>query len=272
MSGRYDTLQSALLSRYPSPSWALFFEVHDKTGSHSRSADAIAMGLWKSRGLDLHGFEFKSDRGDWLRELKDPEKAERISTYCDYWWLVAGSDTVARLEEIPKNWGFLVKKGKHLQMLKGAPQLEATPITRDFLAALLRRAHESVMCDPKVTSAIEKAREEAKSRAEDNLKHDVVCAQRERDHQKAAIEEFEKASGIRIKEWEAGKLGEAVHLILRMKVGPERDGLLERVRSVRELLKTNLDDVEDGLTRLEQAFKASEPPGDKEKTRVVSGY
>ena len=33
-----------------------------------RYADAIAMNLWPSRGLAVHGFEIKISRGDWQRE------------------------------------------------------------------------------------------------------------------------------------------------------------------------------------------------------------
>ena len=45
--------------------------------------------VWPSRGLYLHGFEIKVHRNDWLRELKNPAKAEEIAGYCHFWWVVA---------------------------------------------------------------------------------------------------------------------------------------------------------------------------------------
>ena len=64
-------LQAALVKRHPPEAWALCFEVGDATGGgHTRWADAVAMSLWPSRGLHLHGFEIKASRSDWVKELK----------------------------------------------------------------------------------------------------------------------------------------------------------------------------------------------------------
>lgn len=85
------TIVEALRKRYPEPAYALITEVRNSTGyarSRTGYADAIAMGCWPSRGLDVQGFEFKTDRGDWLREWKNPIKADQFVKYCDYWWVV----------------------------------------------------------------------------------------------------------------------------------------------------------------------------------------
>src|SRR6266849_640871 len=104
-----DRIQAALRDRYPIRAWALFFEVADGTGAYQRGyADALAMSLYPSRGLDLHGFEVKTARQDWLNELKNPDKAERFAKFCDYFWLVTGSEEVAKKDEVPANWGLLV--------------------------------------------------------------------------------------------------------------------------------------------------------------------
>lgn len=69
----------ALAHRYPAPGYALLPQVANGTGyAASRHCDAIALSLWPSRGIRLHGFEIKVARSDWLRELKDPAKAEAI--------------------------------------------------------------------------------------------------------------------------------------------------------------------------------------------------
>jgi hypothetical protein len=119
--------------------YACLFEVSNGTGSNAqRSADIILMNLWPSRGMDLNGYEVKSSRSDWLRELKQPEKAWPVMQYMDRWFLLAAPG-VAKLDEIPSNWGFQEFDGKRVRTLKPAPKLEPKPITKTFLGSLLRR-------------------------------------------------------------------------------------------------------------------------------------
>lgn len=76
---------AAMRKTYCQPEWALFFEVGNATGFNARRhADAVAMNMYPSRGLVLHGFEFKASKSDWKRELANPQKAEEIAQYCDY--------------------------------------------------------------------------------------------------------------------------------------------------------------------------------------------
>lgn len=114
-----------LQKKFGPPEHCFLSEVRNSTG-HARTprtADALAFSLWPSRGLELHGFEIKVSRGDWLRELKNPAKADAIATYCDRWWIVAGDDkvVVSPEEELPKTWGLLVASDKGLKTVKAAP-------------------------------------------------------------------------------------------------------------------------------------------------------
>lgn len=139
-----DDVFSALRKRYPPPAWLLLEEVRNKTGysgGPERFADAIAMSLWPSHGLELHGFEVKVSRNDWLRERKAPEKAETIAAYCDRWWLVVGSADVIRDGELPPAWGLLTLSKRGLVASKDAAKnANVRPMDRRFLASLLRRA------------------------------------------------------------------------------------------------------------------------------------
>lgn len=129
--------------KYSAPAWALLFEVPDGTGGHkSRSADALAMSLYPSRGLELNGFEIKVSRSDWQKELKDPTKAEAICRYCDRWWIVAGDASIVQDGELPPTWGLLVARGGKLVQKVKAPKLQSQQVTRPFLAAMLRRTSE----------------------------------------------------------------------------------------------------------------------------------
>ena len=100
-------IKALLRNRYPIDEWALAFEVAPETGGGTRRADAVAMNMWRSRGHAIHGFEFKVSRSDWLRELKDPSKADAVAQYCDYWWLVVDGDHILKENELPEGWGLL---------------------------------------------------------------------------------------------------------------------------------------------------------------------
>jgi hypothetical protein len=127
--------------RYSKLEWALLFNVRSTTGaSQGRWADALAMNLWPSRGLELHGFEFKASRNDWLHELKHPEKADPIARYCDRWWLVVGHEQVVAKGELPPTWGLLVPRNGRLLVEVEAPKMKAIQLGRGFVASILRSA------------------------------------------------------------------------------------------------------------------------------------
>lgn len=138
--------------KYPSKEYVVLDEVRDSTGfsGRGRSADAVAFGIWPSRGLTITGFEFKSSRSDWTRELANPEKAESIAQYCDAWWLVA-AENVAKIEEIPATWGWyapIEKKGGDLSLkVMRVPRFGSTnggkAPPREFLMSVLRNMRDS---------------------------------------------------------------------------------------------------------------------------------
>jgi hypothetical protein len=189
-------VRAAMRTVYAQPNWALLFEVRDATGGRAtRSADAIAMSLWPSRGLELHGFEIKVNRYDWTSELKRPAKAEVIAAYCDRWYVVA-TPNVVRDEEVPPAWGLKIWDGKRWTLRKEATLTEAKAADRLFMAALLRRVHKTD--DAEIEALVaqkDQAREAAfRERVDDAVKW---CT---RDHETlaAAVKAFEEASGIEI--------------------------------------------------------------------------
>jgi hypothetical protein len=103
-----------------------------------RTADYVAMDLWPSKGLALHGHEIKVSRSDWLRELKEPEKAAEFIPWMNHWWLVASDPRIVRDGELPDGWGLMVMRGPLLVVVRKAPRRDAKPLTPTRLAALLR--------------------------------------------------------------------------------------------------------------------------------------
>lgn len=139
---------TALAKWYRPPEWAFFGQVRAGTGwgSPNRYADAIALNCWPSRGLELHGFEIKVSRGDWLSELRDPAKSEAVQKYCERWWVVAPESEdfeLIKTAEVPAMWGFILAGKDGLEFVKEAPKLEAVPLDRPFFASLLRNAADA---------------------------------------------------------------------------------------------------------------------------------
>lgn len=212
-----DTL-AILLKKFPAQEYALMAEVRDAAGfSASRSADFLVMGLWPSRGLDMIGIERKSYRGDWLSELKKPEKAENIYQYCDRWYLLTDNENVAKIDEIPGNWGWMhIDEMGKLRVIKEAVKLSPVPISRSFLACLLKRASckDGYVLETNIQSRIDEAKQIGVNQRDDSNKRSIETYQAlVKD-----VQAFEEITGIKLlnPKWgQSGKkLGEAVKFIM----------------------------------------------------------
>ncbi len=268
-------LERRLRARYPAPAYAYLPQVGDSTGyAVHRHADAVVMGLWPSRGLHLMGFEIKAGRGDWLRELRNPRKAEEIAAFCDQWWVVAPADVILPhrrrapatqaalvgigdeaedlsadhldLTTFPERWGLLVPHGKdQLRAAKSAETLEARPLDRTFLAAMLRRTAEHVVpksqIEAELRAAYERGVEKGAERARQERRWQAEEEQRLRD----AVAEFEACSGVKIREYSGARIGEAVALVLQL----QREGnhLTSRIEGVRDRLAELVEHMDRAL-------------------------
>ncbi|WKL27027.1 hypothetical protein Q1M64_21525 [Sinorhizobium meliloti] len=126
---RSSDVKAAIAAMHAPPSHQTFFEVSNATGYGIKSyADAISMGVWPSTGNEIHGFEVKVSRSDFLNEMKNPEKAMPIMQYCHRWSLVCPANMV-KLDEVPATWGVYWYKDGALRKARQAPLLEAKPLT-----------------------------------------------------------------------------------------------------------------------------------------------
>jgi hypothetical protein len=139
-----EDVLDGLRLRYYGGGWVVLPGVRDGTGTQAnRRADAIAVSVWPSTGLELHGFEIKVSRSDWLREMKDPWKAEAIAKYCDKWWLALAEPGIVKPEELPKGWGVMaLDKRQHMQVIIQAEKKEPAAVSRAFLASLVYAAQK----------------------------------------------------------------------------------------------------------------------------------
>lgn len=234
----YELFQ-ALRRFYPAREYALLPQVANGTGAGTfRHCDALALSLWPSRGLHLSGFEMKSYRGDWVRELRNPAKAEEIAQYCNYWWIVTAGPFV-KAEEIPELWGLMVwDKDKAALVKAKQPKFrEAIKPDLTFIAAMLRKAQD--VATPQ--GVIDEARAAAFKKGREQGLVESLCNMRDYESLKKRVKEFEKASGVKIDTWrsDAGDIGRAVNQVLNGAVEQDRKQLLR----IAERLVTELSEA-----------------------------
>ena len=139
----------AIVRAHPAPEWAVIAEVSDATGGRaSRRADALAMNLWPSRGLEIRGFEIKVSRSDLKRELVDPSKADAVGAFCHTWALATPAGLVRSTDNVPACWGLFEVDENHLGTWKRQPTMrpadEIKTPSRLFTAAIARAAQAEI--------------------------------------------------------------------------------------------------------------------------------
>lgn len=214
---------AVLQKKYGKPEFAFLRQVRNATGyqQRTRTADALSMGLWPSRGLHLHGFEIKVSRSDWAHELKQPGKAEEIARYCHFWWLAVPDAAIVKDGELPMPWGLLECKSGTPRVVKQAPFTEKPqPPTMEFFASLMRSVSEDDTALADVQKLMQKelwaAEERGRKLAEASAKREAEAILAHSGDLMKRVADFEEASGIRIDRYSnyfSGQIGAAVNLI-----------------------------------------------------------
>lgn len=189
-----EQMEDRLAARYRTDASEVLFGVRNDAGfSATRTADAIAVGLWPSTGCTLEGFEIKVSRGDWMRELKDGGKSEAFMPYMDFWWLVAPRDIVTD-DELPPSWGLLVPNADGLRVARAAKRLDPKPMPRGMLAAMVKRASTKRARDAEIAKARAEGVEDGKRRA--GMHTDYKAQEYDRLYEK--VTQFQRETGINI--------------------------------------------------------------------------
>lgn len=215
-----DDVYSALRARYTGREWAIAAEVGNGTGmACNRRCDLLAMSLWPSKGLHLHGHEIKVSRSDWLREIQDPSKAEAFSKHCHFWWIVAPKGVV-KLEELPTAWGLMnVLESGSIRIASAASIRTDAAIDYSLLAAIMRAVTQQSTSERALSDEYQRGYREGYDRIRKQDERDRERREKieggEFDRLKKSVEAFESSSGIRIGSWNGQKIGEAVAFILR---------------------------------------------------------
>jgi hypothetical protein len=248
-------IRVALEKRYCAPEWCLMHEVANGTGfSGKRYADCIAMNLFPSRGLAIHGLEIKVSRSDLTNELKNPNKADEIAQYCDLWYVVTPKGLTDDLE-LPLPWGVIeLHETGLLRERKKAKPLDAKPLTRTFIAALARRISQldaasiSQLAEEKIKPERERLAKQVQELRDERDKYPHGMLERYTEL-KDGVERLEKALGFSIRDHWGGGLTEfckAAELVRQCGINESYSG----IKAVRRTLKSNLADIDKALTKL----------------------
>ena len=251
-------LEALVKAKFSMPEYATFLNVANGTGANAnRFADVVSMSVWPSRGLRLHGMELKVSRSDWQKELGKPDKAESIFGFCDYWWLVIGDEKIVQTGELPEPWGLMIATGKGLKVFKEAPKLDPKPISRVFLAALLRRAKEQEADKEALAAQFEAGRKRGEEDEKRNSNYRLREVERVQKRMQKNLDEFEQASGIRIDghTLNCKRMGEIVRDLMKddaigrmRQFAVESQRVADAVRNAANVLETKPITEEDQLS------------------------
>jgi hypothetical protein len=214
-----DQLVALLRQKYCLPKYAFVEQVpNGTTTNRSRVADALAMGCWRDKrvNIELNGFEIKISRADWRNELNDLNKSAAFQMHCHRWWIVA-TPGIVDLAEMPAEWGLLEPRGGGLVVRKAASLRTPEPVSFAFLAAIMRRC---VQADPS-TRQINDAREQGyqnglkqgRSLNRMQLEQKLDLEKRNRERLQQTVDEFQEQSGLDIRRYNGAKIGAAVRAL-----------------------------------------------------------
>lgn len=137
-------ISEAILDRHPS-NWTVWFELRMGTGfggTAEQKIDAFAMHEWPSEQFHRVAYEIKVSRGDFLRELRKPEKRRPALRYSNEFYFITPPN-IANFAEIPADCGLIEVAGDgSAKVMVKAPWRDSIPPTWRFVAAFLRRAKE----------------------------------------------------------------------------------------------------------------------------------
>lgn len=220
--------------------YAFMTGVRNRAGfDATRTFDAVTVGLWPSRGFRIHAYEVKCSRSDWLRELKNPEKAEAAAALCDHFSVVASGPDIVAEGELPPTWGLLVARGSKLVCVKDAPLLPGAdpkrPVPRSFLVPMLRAGGAVPKAE---AEEIAQARREGRAAAAEAMDAMLEAARAEHQDLFAKVRAFEQAAGVALTGWNATMEPVEVGRRLRSIIQGEKqvDQTEQRIRNARQSL------------------------------------
>jgi hypothetical protein len=171
---------------FPSPAYVRLPQVRNGTGyarSTTRTADAIIVSAWPSRGLWMAGVEIKVTRSDWKKELAHPDKADGIQRYCHHWYVACPKGLIDEAM-VPKTWGLIEVNGTTAEIARQAPELTPRPVDLLLVCSILRAAQDVMVSKDLVERMIG-------DRVNDALAAEKQSREHDRNDLTASVKTFE---------------------------------------------------------------------------------
>lgn len=231
----------------------VLFNVPDQVGtSGKRYCDAVAIGMWGSSGREIHGFEIKVSRGDWLRELRQVDKADPFIKQCDRWSLITADASIAKLAEIPASWGWATctKNGIRWQRPATPNPSDHHTMPRLWAYALIRKAFERGPRSAEWQAALRQLEAQKQTEIKAGLEQRVRGAPEALVNLQARVDAFEKASGMKLEDWRLGDVGKLARRIHEISEDGYR-GFRRTLQSQAEALQRLAKDTEAALSAVD---------------------
>lgn len=230
----------------------------------NRTFDAVSVSLWPSRGYEIHVFEVKVSRSDWLRELKDPAKSNDAWALGDRYSIVATAGVVDPAE-LPAGWGLVEAygakltdqglEGRKLRTVRAAdyhgPKTRAPErtISRGLLVAMLRRAGAVPDQETPSEKVLRAAEDRGRTEAEAKWREVVDQAHKRRRDVEAQVQRFTSLSGVPVLPRYSQDAGDVDAMARRIRDALADDGHQDRVRANLKRLREQLAGQVDYLDR-----------------------
>jgi len=230
---------------FPETSHVILRGVRNATGfpRQVRTADALVLSTWPSRGLWMAGVEVKISKSDYRKELEDPTKAHEFHRFCHFWYVATPKGLLDGLV-IPETWGHIEVQKDRAKVVKTPIQQTPIPITMAFLCSILRQVSEGYISKETLNTRIAEEAERQNKRLKEHLEYEYKKL-------KENVEHFENLSGVKLaKSWELCNIGPAVRFVVN-------SGLLRGESMMERLLESCERSAKDIREALEEFRKAS---------------
>ncbi len=146
------TIHRTLRKRYQAPEWVYLEEVRLGTGyggfflpghhtaiKNEQRIDGLAINCYKSKSYRRIAIEIKIARGDWLKELKQPDKRIGAMMMSNQFYFAAPEGLI-KVDELPEDCGLIEVRGDFLAVKAQATWHEASSWHPATVASVLRSA------------------------------------------------------------------------------------------------------------------------------------
>lgn len=224
-----------------SEEWVLFDELRSDAGFNGGTSqcDLLAVNTWPSRGFRRVGHEVKVSRGDWLKEMKNPAKADWWWKLCHHWYLVVPKPyrDIVKDGELPDGWGLMeVSDTKVRVVVKPTSRPAPNPITASMMVGMF--AHTDRRQKRHDANALRLAHQAGRAEGLEAgrlQKHEDRLVESARLTQQRASE-FARATGIDMNDNATWRLPEIVQIVNLVKSWGGLGSVSDQLRQARQRL------------------------------------